>query len=87
MGDSNPGFAEAALNIAGLASDKALLHVFSFGRIRVGIPPLLPGGKAPLVVRLPDARVTVHPTLAEAVGVVFWIAAFLTAAALYPMRI
>jgi hypothetical protein len=79
-----PGFAEFAMEVAGLKSGKALLQALSLGRIRVEIPPLLPGGRAPLIARLPDGCLAVHPTLAEALGVAFWIGLFVVAVVLFP---
>jgi hypothetical protein len=79
-----PGFAEAALDVAGLGSGRALVHALSLGRVRVEIPPLLPGARAPLIARFPDGSFAVHPTLAEVFGVTFWIAVFVAAVVLYP---
>ena len=83
MADDRPGYAEAALERAGLSSGKRLLHVLSFGRIRVAIPFLLPDGRAPLMRRVPNGGLVVHPTLAESIGVCFWLVSFAAAFALY----
>ena len=86
MADGRPGFAEAALDIAGLLSGKALLRALSFGHVCVAVPPLLPGGGAPLLARLPDGRLALHPTLAEVIGVLFWLAAFAVALTLHNLH-